>query len=192
MSSKNYDFIFASIDDIQQTIRAVDIKVAALFVVQVLPMSQLDVLTHTLEGFKNCSMAWLIYLLAILIILSWFLSICSSIMAIGFIDNPANHIIQSQNYKGIYYGAPQYQIGLWDIFQNRDEIKANTDVTSYKNLINQYSDDQFFEELVFEQMKLIYIRSMKFIRLGFSIKATLICIFLTIVFSFLPSFFPVT
>jgi len=160
------DFLTSSISDIQATIRAIDVKVAALLVVLLTPFQNLNRIFSHIDHFRSKPDNLILLIIVILFIFSWFISLVALVRAIGAIDNPSRHIINSSNCNGTYYGAGLYQLGFLDVFLNRDIIRASKDPQSLSALIP--NNKQNIEiELVFEQMKLIYIRDIKINRLRY-------------------------
>ena len=161
-------FIAGAILDIQSTIRAIDVKIGALLAAVLIPFSNLG---RICAHFQNISQNYnksLILVLLVLFFSSWMLSIIALIRGLAAIDNPAKHIVNSSNYKGSFYGANLYNFGFLDCFLNRLVIKANKDVSNFELDIPN-SKDKIEGELVFEQLKLIYIRDVKLHRLKWGI-----------------------
>jgi hypothetical protein len=163
------EFIFEAILDTQETIRAIDVKIGALLAALLIPFSSLgSIWTYFTIVYSNYPKVIGI-VLPVIFGLSWILSIISLIRALSAIDNPANHIINSAQYKGSFYGGGLYQFGVLDSLINRDIIKASKDVaTIVADAPN--TPDEIINELAFEQLKLIYIREVKLFRLKMTIK----------------------
>lgn len=161
-------FIAGAILDIQSTIRAIDVKIGALLAAVLIPFSNLG---RICAHFQNISQNYnksLILVLLVLFFSSWMLSIIALIRGLAAIDNPAKHIVNSSNYKGSFYGANLYNFGFLDCFLNRSVIKANKDVSTFELDIPD-SKNKIEGELVFEQLKLIYIRDAKLHRLKWGV-----------------------
>lgn len=161
-------FIAGAILDIQSTIRAFDVKIGALLAALLIPFSNLGrICAHFQNIFQNYNQN-LAILLLVLFFCMWVFSITSLIRGLSAIDNPAKHIVNSSNYKGSFYGANLYNFGFLDCFLNRTIIKANKDVSTFELDIPK-SKNEIEGELVFEQLKLIYIREAKLHRLKWGI-----------------------
>jgi hypothetical protein len=164
------DFIAAAINDTQNTIRATDVKVAALLTAMLLPLSLLGKIWAQFLHLSSVLSPYFAVVSGVLFFLTWITSVAALIRTISAIDNPASHIVNSGSFKGSFYGGGLYSFSFIDTFFNRDVIKAKKDVTSFsKDYPN--TNDGFIEELTFEHIKLIYIREIKLFRLSIAIKA---------------------
>lgn len=170
---RKIEFVYDSIHDIQSTVRAIDTKIATILVVIVIPLTSLGEIVgriDTLWTNKNILFNWII---VILFGLFWILSFILASLAIAAIENPSKHVRDINNPSNIYYGEGLYKKDLRDVFLNRSNLK------SIKNVDAHYADfpdndEDIVKELVFEQMKLIYIRELKIIRFNYSLYATYI------------------
>ncbi len=164
------DFIAAAINDTQNTIRATDVKIAALLTAMLLPLSLLGTIWAHFLHLSSVLSSYFAVVSGVLFFLTWIISIIALIKTISAIDNPATHIVNSGNFKGSFYGGGLYSFSFIDTFLNREIIKAKKDVASFSK---DYPDtkDGFIEELTFEHIKLIYIREIKLFRLSIAIKA---------------------
>lgn len=166
-------FIRDSILDTQTTIRSIDTKVAVLLVLLLAPLSNLGRISTHIENFIINFPSFWDWLIVVLFVAAWSIAIISAIRVISAIDNPSAHIVNNNLCIGIYYSGDLFKPGILDVFINRDVLKASKDID--KHLHAMPNDINIIErELVFEQMKLIYIRDIKLIRLSFSIHATYI------------------
>lgn len=163
MNDQN-NFVSAAILDIQATIRALDVKVSALLVGILAPLANVGRVFWYLDHFRTQSPHWLFLLIFAIFLATWVLALLALVRAIGAVDNPAEHIINSNKQRGTFYSAGLYKLGLIDVFINRDIIKASKDPQSFAADLPK-SDDEIELELVFEQMKLAYIRDIKLKRL---------------------------
>jgi len=180
---KKSDFILAAIVDIQATIRAVDVKIAALLVGLLAPVANLDKVFHVFD--KVHSKDPKIMLAAMLIfLLLWLLAASSLAMAIGAISNPAPRINGHEAMKGAFYAGYLFEFGILDVFLNRGLVRANKDIDKFDEDI-PINSVEIERELVFEQMKVAYIRDIKLQRFkwGFRLSctwvliSTLICVY---------------
>ena len=168
---KKIEFIYDSIHDIQSTIRAVDTKVATLLIVISIPLTNIGKIVNHLENLLFKGYRIFGWILVVVFVLSWILSLVAAVRAITAIDDPLKHINNSSRFKGAYYGGKLYKMGFIDVFLNRDILKASKDVDGhYVDFPEQ--DIDIAKELIFEQMKLAYIRDIKICRFNFSIQAT--------------------
>ena len=93
----------------------------------------------------------------------WLLALYSLVRTLSAIDNPASHIVNSDDYTGSFYGGGLFDFGWSDTLLNRSVIKANKDVVTFSQRYPN-SADELISELTFEHMKLVYIRDLKLFR----------------------------
>ena len=173
------DFISAAILDTQTTIRAIDVKVAALLVGILAPLPNINRIFSHLNHFGVQSPRWLFCGVVVLFLLSWLLALLALVRAIGGIDNPDQHIINTSNCRGIFYAGGLYTLGIVDVFFNRNIIKASKDLQLFAAQLPA-NETEIETELVFEQMKLAYIRDVKLNRLHWGLRFSLLWLVLGI------------
>lgn len=167
------NFVSAAILDTQATIRAIDVKVAAILVGIIAPFASVNLIFKHLGHFGVQSPRWIFMGLVVLFLLLWLLSLIALVRAIAAIDNPSQHIINTSNCKGSFYGGGLYDLSIFDVFLNRDIIKASKDPQSF--IVQLPANETEIElELVFEQMKLAYIRDVKIHRLDWGLRFALL------------------
>jgi hypothetical protein len=167
----NYKIAFTqfAISDIQATIRAIDVKVGALLVLVLAPFSAISKVFYHIDKLCCCHPKFIFIVISVAFFATWLLALTSLVRAISALDNPACHIINSQTQKGTFYGGGLYIFGILDALFNRDIIKANKDVATFSKDI-PCTEEDIALELVFEQMKVIYIRDIKANRLKWGIR----------------------
>ena len=163
------DFLYAAITDIQSTIRAIDVKVAAILVGVLAPLANTNRIFAHLGHFGFQSPRWLFMALVVSFLLTWVLALTALVRSIGAIHNPSQHIINTSNCKGTFYGGGLYTLSIIDVFLNRSIIKASKDPQSFAAQLPT-NDTEIEVELVFEQLKLAYIRDMKLNRLNWGLR----------------------
>lgn len=168
---KKIEFIYDSIHDIQSTIRAIDTKVAALLVILSIPLTNVGTIINDLNKFLSKDYGVFKWILILTFAVSWVVSLIAAARAISAIDKPSNHVVNSKKLRNTYYGGGLYKMEFLDVFFNRDSLKAFKDVDSYYDDFPE-QDLDIAKELIFEQMKLVYIRDIKICRFNFSIQAT--------------------
>ena len=90
-------------------------------------------------------------------LISWLLSLIFSILCILSIDNPTNKIENDCNAKGLFYGSDLFKI-------NYQYLLFRKKISSTKSISNYSKELKFSvlkKELVYEQMKLAFIRDVK-------------------------------
>ena len=161
-------FITGAISDIQSTIRAIDVKIGALLVAVLMPFSNLGRICAHFQNISQNYSQTLILVLLVSFFSAWVMLIIALTRGLAAIDNPAKHTVNSNKYKGSFYGGNLYNFGFLDCLLNRSIIKANKDVSTFELDIPE-SKNEIEIELIFEQMKLIYIRDAKLHRLKWGI-----------------------
>jgi len=176
---KKTDFIAAAICDTQATIRAVDVKVAALLVGLLAPLANVNRVFGHLGHFGSQSPRWLFFTITVTFLVAWVLALIALVRAIGAIDNPSRHIINSGSCTGAFYAGGLYTLGVIDVFLNREIIKASTDPQTFAARIPS-TEAAMESELVFEQMKLAYTRDIKLKRLDWGMRFSFVWLVLGI------------
>jgi hypothetical protein len=163
-------FLLASIADMQAVIRAADTKASAILVILSIPLTKFDVIASCL--LKAIEMApFVAHLVGALFIFSWCVGFYTVSMTLMAIDNPLRHI-NGASGEGTFYCSDLYHT-LWkDSFKNRSCLLSRLTWESHTRRLPM-TDKAIYEELAFEQMKLSYIRSIKFRRIRTSYFATL-------------------
>ena len=162
------EFLYASINDIQSTIRAIDAKISVLMVILIIPLSKLNSIYDVcskLVKFDSGKFTFAFALLVIFFALFWFFSFWAAIKAIISIDNPVDHV-DGDKPTGTFYCGHLYDTETDDAFTNR-KIKSKKTLSEHQNSLPE-DEDSLKKELAFEQMKLVYIRSMKLVRCKFA------------------------
>ena len=156
-------FIQSAIQDTQQNIRAIDFKIGALLAGCIVPFPQI----RAIYDFLNLNTIWYQQALAWLIFIIWLMAVLILLAALSAIDNPSKHINDGYIQKGYYYGGGVFQFNLINGFV-RTDIRASRTIQSYEDELND-QNFPFLRELIFEHLKLIYIRDLKLYRLKFSV-----------------------
>lgn len=163
------EFVASAIEDIQLTIRAIDIKIGTMLVLLLAPFSLVGRIFAHVEKLCAANPKFLFVALTLGFFLLWFLAILALVRAIAPLDNPSNHIVNSDQYKGAYYRGGMFQFTLLDAFVNTTVTKASKDVSVALQDI-PITVNGMLAELTFEQMKLCFIRDIKICRFGWGVK----------------------
>jgi hypothetical protein len=103
MTKSRIDFILSSISDIQGSIRAIDNKLIAILVLIILPVSKLETIVAVF--IKQIAINSIVgYVLLIVFLITWLLSLIYTLLGILAVDNPAKHIENLKGMKGVFYG----------------------------------------------------------------------------------------
>lgn len=162
-------FINAAIADTQGTIRAIDVKVGAIIVAILLPIQNLHRVFAHLNHLSTQSPRFIFLVAAVAFVATWLLALMTLVRALGAIDNPAKHVINSSGARGTFYSGGLYPLGMSDAFFNRSIIRASQDSASFL-LQLPATTAEIENELAFEHMKLIYVRDIKLKRLYWGLR----------------------
>ena len=162
MSTIKFNYLIASIQDMQSTIRAVDTKLTAILVILVLPVTQSQVFAKSLAHIWSQADTGCKLVLAGMIIafaLFWLATFVATMLGLWSINNPATNVSESNKVKGSFFLGGMYPFRWWHGFNINHDIKS---IKSISECLENFPDeDSINEELVFEQMKLAYIRDKK-------------------------------
>ncbi len=163
----NSEFLLASIQDIQSTIRAIDYKVSASLAGLLAPFAVIGKIHNTFVVLVMRAQ-YMGSISAIIFCLLWALTLFFLLLAIAPIDNPAKHIDGNNKARGSFYGGGLFSINFCDSFFNRKGTQSTISLFDYSKTFTN-DESELFTELVFEQMKLVYIRDKKMIRFRFAL-----------------------
>ena len=154
-------FLITAIQDAGTVIRAIDTKVAGLFVVLSIPVAKLPQITDACQQLVFRQTPPLSSVAALCVALfagCWVLSFFCALRTLLVVDNPAEHITGARP-SGVYYGAGLFKISCWDALIPRRR-KVPVDFDAYFATLPA-SDVGARRELAFELMKLVFIRTIK-------------------------------
>jgi hypothetical protein len=159
-------FLYNSITDIQGVIRALDTKLNYLLVILVLPLTKLGSINRILyetycKSLSYLALHYLVPLIIIIFIASWIFAFVLAMLGIIGIDNPVAHVSGSSP-KGTFYGGYLYKTVFYDTLFNRS-IQSQDNIENHIKAIPE-DKEAIKQELGFEQMKLVYIRTIKMAR----------------------------
>jgi hypothetical protein len=160
-------FLYSSITDIQSTIRANDTKAAVVMGILILALSNTGKIYLNFSKLHQavyCGQGqWQLWALIMLFFVTWLAAFIAAIRAVMAIHNPASRITVTDRPSGTFYNGELYDLGLGDVFVTRNVTSKVSLEDHVKNLPD--SIENIKQELVFEQMKLAFIRDMKAVRL---------------------------
>ncbi|MDE2074805.1 MAG: hypothetical protein KGJ81_15320 [Alphaproteobacteria bacterium] len=158
------NYLYQSIADLQGTIRATDVKVGFLLVIIFSPLVAFDKVEPYLRIIFQEGLAQRCLLSAA--ILFWGLSLVAQFAALFAISSPAKRV-RGGNPVGTFYSEDLFDLGLVDVMINR---ARNSKRTIEEELVRlPKARESLIKELVFEKMKLAYIRSVKLKRLNWAV-----------------------
>lgn len=165
------DFLNKAINDAQGVIRAIDVKAGFLFVILTLPLAKLGEIYGKCEFLYHKNLWWLV--LIILFCFAWFLAI-SSLFKTLYAQSKPSKFVDACGASGCFHGGDLFEFNLLDVFHNCRN-KAKRDVDKECDLLPT-TEENVIKELVFEKIKLVYIRDIKLKRINFCILLTFIWI----------------
>lgn len=177
MDNPKINFMQSAVNDVQATIRAIDVKIGALLVLVLAPFSNISRVFGHVDKLCCRTPKWAFIALGIAFFTSWLLALASLVRALGATDNPAKHIPGAANMSGTYYGGGLYSFGILDSLFNRKKIKAKKDLITFFNDLPLQEDD-ILKDLAFEQMKVVYIRDIKANRLKWGLRFAVVWLLL--------------
>jgi hypothetical protein len=158
------EFLLAALADKQSTIRAVDVKCGFLFFVIFYPIFRLEAvygMAATLVSRASCYLVPAIFVGGV-----WLLSFLVLFRAISSIGNPAKRIDGAPK-TNTYFMPGIFDLGVWSAIVNPSCMSSRSVDEMLKSA--PLSDDDTQRELMFENMKLAYIRDLKTKRVNFCI-----------------------
>lgn len=160
---KKIEFVINSINDIQGTIRAIDAKFFGTIALFLLPLTEIDEISKAFKGLYDNHECLTVLALSILIA-CWIIGILLSFIGIYSISNPSDSIknVSEANIKGVFYQPHQFKFNFFSQFFS-GKVKSKLTLLEIIEDIKLEDNDRF-NELVFEQMKLVYIRDVKISR----------------------------
>ncbi len=166
-TSKTLDFLYASIADVQATIRGIDVKAGFLFVVLFSPIYEFSQTDKVLKAIG--SNGGLFVCLVLFDGLVWLASIITLLMAVATISNADRHI-DGNPPPGTFYSGNLYDVRPWDALVGRRRRSSRTFEQEISALPS--NEEKIIDELVFERMKLCYIRAIKVKRFTYCVYST--------------------
>ena len=160
---RKVNFCYQAITDIQATIRAIDAKIGFLMVVIFIPIAAIkEILSiySSIAAHSQCLM-----LLMWLIATVWAATIIVLFRALWSIKNPGDSVAEN-DATGVFFNSAHYKMSAIDCIFNFP-IKSDIDLKTAINNIPE-DDADLLKELVFEKMKLEYIRDIKMRRCSVS------------------------
>lgn len=171
-------FLAGSLADMQATIRAVDVKVAALIVCLLAPLQNVHRVFKHLSHFTEWPIRWPAMIVVVLFLLTWVIAFAALVRAIAAVGNPAAHIKGAQGANGAFFLPGQFAFSRLHAIRNpRALLSRDTLADVHSNLP---LDSDVEAVLVFEQMKLAYIRDLKLFRLDWGLRLSLLWLVLGI------------
>ncbi|WP_160105608.1 hypothetical protein [Pseudomonas izuensis] len=160
---RKVNFCYQAINDIQATIRAIDAKIGFLMVVIFIPIAAIKEILSIYSGIAAHSQC--LMLLMWLIAAVWAATIIVLFRALWSIKNPGKSV-EGNDATGVFFNSAHYKMSAIDCIFNfpiKSDIDLKTAITNIPE-----DDADLLKELVFEKMKLEYIRDIKMRRCSVS------------------------
>lgn len=158
------NFLYQSISDIQSTIRAIDIKLGFLFAIIFSPVLGVPQVASMYEKLFMNEEPLFIQFFAVAVLIIWVFSLYVIFISLVAISNPISHVLRPHS-SGIFFSGNQFNISWRDYIYNSKISSVDTIAEHMDLLPNTY--ESLISELVFEKLKLAYIRDIKLIRSRF-------------------------
>lgn len=170
---KKLQYLYASLADLQSSIRAIDTKVGYLLVLLFIPLTRFNVIFITLKGLLTHGTMGHIAVFVILetaFTVFWILGFWVALRTIIAIDNPKNHI-DGERPDSQFYPAHLFRLNLMDVIWHAQSV-STIQFNKHYACIPQ-TDEEIAKHLTLEQMKAMYIVSVKLKRSVFAYYVTI-------------------
>jgi hypothetical protein len=174
------EFLNRAIEENQLTIRAIDVKVTTLVAALLVPLAGIGQIFNHLEAFYAIWPTWYIFLIPIVFLVSWVIALACFVFSMWPMDNPATHVPQQKQFKGSFFAGGLYEFNFSHAILPRANVMAKRNPADLLHDVPRSCDD-ILGELVFEQMKLAYIRDVKINRIRWGFRFTSAWFFLGVI-----------
>lgn len=158
------EFVIAAVTEAQLTIRALDVKLAALLIAALAPIPILAPIAECFSSFYLHWENWFVGGVIVVVCSSWGLAILCYALAIGALSSPSQHVALAGGVSGALYSPGIYKLSFIDALINRSNVLSEVNVLTH--LTNMPSTQIAIDrEMAYEHLKLIYIRDIKLLRL---------------------------
>ncbi len=156
MSVSKIEFLYQSLSDTQAIIRATDVKLGFLFAIVLLPITIFSDLYVIALNLANDSKIMMVGLGLVATI--WLLSFYTLFLGVVAISNPYKSV-SGKKAKGSFHAGDLFNFKFTDRFINRPVFSKYT-VDDFVKILPE-DDAEIIKELVFEKIKIAYIRDIK-------------------------------
>ena len=159
--SDKIEFLYKALDDIQGTIRAIDVKISFILAIVLAPLAVSPTIIDSIIILKgDC---WFVVPLILSLIL-WGTALYLCLKALSSVGNPADKVFFGNLHKpsGLFFSGYLFAgtFNWKSLILNSSGLSKET----FEKQLGHYSSIDVEKELVFEQMKLCYIREIKMYR----------------------------
>lgn len=165
-------FLLASVEDQQGTIRAIDFKAEVLLIAMTVPLMNTSGISATMTALGSCNsrpVAGLSHAMALILMIGWFFAFLCILATIFAKHDPAAAIADRSGARGSFYSDGLFRVTWRHLFFGQ-KIATSTSVASHLKTIPE-TEDEIAQDLVFEQMKLASICARKIGYFNYSIRA---------------------
>lgn len=158
--SPRVEFLYASIEDTQATIRAMDIKAQVLLALLALPLTQMGGIAMTYKMLHAKAPEWAFWVtmgVSLVMLAAWLWSAVALIRALFAIDNPKELVPVGLRGTGTFYPGACYSFSRLGALQ---QPSAGTGPDAHAASLPA-TPDEVEKELTFEQLKVGYIAARK-------------------------------
>jgi hypothetical protein len=177
-TSPNAAFLYAAVEDLQGTVRAIDIKAEVLLIAMTVPLSDAS-------GFAG--MVWnlvtgghlivrgLAAVAALGLILTWIAAFISTFRVLIGHHNPSDAILDHSPAKGAFFAGHLFKFTRSDLICDRLVKSSKTLKEHIESL--PATEEAVIAELAYEQLKLAFICSRKIAMFNFAVRLTIMGVY---------------
>lgn len=167
------NFLYKAIDDAQQTVRFTDTKTSIIFLFFGIFVSMIGTGLPNFAKYYWYMPGSLQTMFVVAIIIFIFCIGGSLVLAIKVLvprSNPASHISMQAKTKGLFY-LSKMNSAWQDGFVDRKKLFLGTSFEAYYEKYHEVKEETVIEkELIYELLKVSYIRELKIMRLKYMIR----------------------
>lgn len=172
-------FLTNAINDAQNIIRAVDVKIQVLLAFLLIPFALLKDIFDSINSLAIAypSGSYHIYMIIIVILfwITWIFSLLIALSGLASIGNPNKHVRNDIGAKGTFYLGFIFRPKIWHSL-TRTGLKSTLSLSAIIDNLPK-TDDEHVKELAFEHMKVVFIRDLKMFRQKLSLSFMLFWLF---------------
>jgi hypothetical protein len=163
MEEENSNFLINAINDTQNVIRAVDTKIQILFALLAIPTLNIGEIIPAAKALWNAS-CYSIPKQSLVIAFYglWIIAVYIAFKCLSGIGSPIGHIKGDKSLTGVFYLGDEFTFSWKNCFRNGRVISKNSIDEILKKLPK--SKKEVLDELMFELIKVVYIRDLKLFR----------------------------
>jgi hypothetical protein len=172
-TSPDSAFLYAAIDDLQGTVRAIDIKAEVLLLGMTVPLSDLSggsVAVWEMITKGHLIIRVLSLIASVGLVVSWITAFIATCRVLVGSHNPADAIPDHAPAKGAFFAGSLFKFKVMDLLRDRLVPGTRTLQQHIDSLPND--PESVVAELAFEQLKLAFICARKIAMFNFAVRLT--------------------